>query len=579
MITALRRHSQTGFPVKKSIWLLLLIIAVIPVLWLSRQKQNSHEVIAKKVTSSHHKVLTGEPDNSKAESPSLPDFKKNNPMRSIAISSLDTSHKEPLHSKKKDISQTHTPGFVGNNGNSYVPQPWEHFNVPWKTSPEKYEKKTGTFTLANDGQAFQVDDMQIVHSFFTGAPLKKTPDDLVYLNFGEELQKSGMKFNLFRAARLYLDSSKTELTSAQTQYVIKDIPETVLSQMLEPFYFRKYEVTNLEYQEFLDWTARHNGYPDPFSMHVPEGKADLMFTYTFHDQSNPLLKGLASKTINIFPDTLAFLHDFPYMRGDSAEYLYPKMAYFSSPSYYNYPVCGITYWQAMAYLDWLTYFYQDYFDRNNIPYKISFALPTDIEWEMAASLLYFPKLDYRLIHTNYVFDNDWVTTLELSMQKGNERYKSLDHLLNASVIYEGSYIEDGYYLQGPADLGVQKNWEAGTPKGLHHDREGISWMDNNVSEWMQESYHDNWLPMYQKHHRILQQSDKEEDKLLALIEEYFDTRNAQDGRLVRGGNYFDERYSDINGKNLAGIMLKRFVSPAEEHSTIGFRYVVRVEKK
>jgi hypothetical protein len=114
---------------------------------------------------------------------------------------------------------------------------------------------------------------------------------------------------------------------------------------------------------------------------------------------------------------------------------------------------------------------------------------------------------------------------------------------------------------------------------MHHDQFGISWMDNNVSEWMRESYKDNWLPLYTKHHSLLEQSNKEDDKLLAMIEDYFNKRNDSNGQLVRGGNFYDERYSVIQGKNMAGIMLKRFVSPDKDHCTIGFRFVMRVEKK
>ena len=48
------------------------------------------------------------------------------------------------------------------------------------------------------------------------------------------------------------------------------------------------------------------------------------------------------------------------------------------------------------------------------------------------------------------------------------------------------------------------------------------------------------------------------------------------GKLVRGGNWFDERYSDKLGKNYSGMSLKKFVDPAHGYSTVGFRYVVHV---
>jgi hypothetical protein len=114
---------------------------------------------------------------------------------------------------------------------------------------------------------------------------------------------------------------------------------------------------------------------------------------------------------------------------------------------------------------------------------------------------------------------------------------------------------------------------------LHLLETGISWMDGNVSEWMQETYQNNWLAMYKKQHLLLEQSSKDEDKILAQVQDYFNKRNDTDGHLVRGGNYLDERYSNIDDRNLAGIMLKRFVSPSKSSSMIGFRYVVRVVEK
>jgi hypothetical protein len=137
---------------------------------------------------------------------------------------------------------------------------------------------------------------------------------------------------------------------------------------------------------------------------------------------------------------------------------------------------------------------------------------------------------------------------------------------------------DGFFYPGPVDRGVRRKSEYGQPMGMHSDQFGISWMDNNVSEWMQESYRKNYLPMYTMHHQMLENSSNPGEKLLAGLEEYYDSRNDANGRLVRGGNFYDEEYSLIQDKNLAGIMLKRFVSPDSSHCTIGFRYVVRIKK-
>ncbi|MFK8005990.1 MAG: hypothetical protein AB8H03_06450 [Saprospiraceae bacterium] len=62
--------------------------------------------------------------------------------------------------------------------------------------------------------------------------------------------------------------------------------------------------------------------------------------------------------------------------------------------------------------------------------------------------------------------------------------------------------------------------------------------------------------------------------LFSQIAIFHDSFADKDGQLVKGGSWLDERFSDIYGKNKAGIHAKTFVSPNKSHSTLGFRYVI-----
>ena len=117
--------------------------------------------------------------------------------------------------------------------------------------------------------------------------------------------------------------------------------------------------------------------------------------------------------------------------------------------------------------------------------------------------------------------------------------------------------------------------------GQHLDKMGISWMDGNVSEWMKESSAENWKPFFEKDLAVLDADTSESTKLAKQIEMLYDKGNAKKGRLVRGANWYDERFSGRPSaeRNDAGINPKRFVDPAEQHSTIGFRYVIHVKRK
>jgi formylglycine-generating enzyme required for sulfatase activity len=526
----------------------------------------------------------------KRELPVLKELKFSGSNPRIHVSVLDSDNVHSLKYQVKDSVNIKSPlkdkrsvapemGYTPLAGN---PEPlkrdydWSGFDIKWTPDLKNFVKKQIHFNTDSISMYYRVKHSDIVHDYFEAAPFKKTPDDLIYINYADQLQHvknpKEKVYNIPMASRFYLDS---QFTNVEWYWIYKteSMPEAVLHQSLMPFYFRKYEVTNGEYKEFLRWLAKQNGYPDYHSALKSQDDINKAFTYQFNDLRVPALKGIPLPFVNVFPDTLAIVEDFWFSKDD-------EMAknYFGSSRYDKHPVCGVNYWQAMAYLDWKTKIYQDYLDREKIPYKVSFELPTDIEWEMAAALSDKDEKT-NLVHYNYIFDDNWITSLAFSGKNGVERFHALDHMLLSDVIVQGNWILDGYLYPGPADLRKYEREIKAPPASLHLLPSGISWMDCNVSEWMQETYKDNWLPMFKKHQDFLMKTGKDDDKILAMTESFFDKRNDPDGHLVRGGNWYDERYSDIGGKNLAGIMLKRFVSPSKSYSTIGFRYVVRVERK
>ena len=506
----------------------------------------------------------------------IPD-KKNNNLQIASKTRSDTLKKKVVKHAKNSLMPENKAEMVSTYPISLSPAPdWNKYGSKMIETPKKYLKKSASFIIDTSWNYWFVKQNVITHDYYHGEPFKKTPDDLIYINYGDFLQmadRSDLKnVQLPMASRFYLDSQDTKLNLYD--YHVSKVPETALRQILLPFYFRRYEVTNREFREFLIWVSRQNGYQDYHSGYKTLADIKKAFSYTFFNPNISGLKDLPSSTINVFPDTTSFIRDFPFSKTDRMVHVY-----FTDQAYNDYPICGVNYWQAMAYLDWKTKSYQDYLDQNHIPYLVSFELPSDIEWEMAAKLNKYPASSLQAY--NPITDNNWITSLCFSIQNGTEKFKALDNMLNNNVIYEGNWVEDGYLYPGPGDLeqGKNKRYIKNGPAKIHLAPSGISWMDGNVSEWMQETYAQNWLPMYQKHQNYLMKRGGEDDLLLIQIEKYFNKRNDTDGQLVRGGNFYDERYSDILNKNLAGIMLKRFVSPNDEYSTIGFRYVLRVVAK
>ena len=83
--------------------------------------------------------------------------------------------------------------------------------------------------------------------------------------------------------------------------------------------------------------------------------------------------------VNIYPDTLCWVHDYAYSMNED----YTR-SYFSSPAYDNYPVVGVSWRQARAFCVWRSNMLNQYLESINYSQLNDFRLPTESEWEFAA---------------------------------------------------------------------------------------------------------------------------------------------------------------------------------------------------
>ncbi|MCX7697373.1 MAG: formylglycine-generating enzyme family protein [Bacteroidales bacterium] len=83
--------------------------------------------------------------------------------------------------------------------------------------------------------------------------------------------------------------------------------------------------------------------------------------------------------INVYPDTLCWVHDFTYSFNEPM-----TKNYFWHPAYDHYPVVGINWKQARAFSIWRTQYMNSYLIHIGQVIVNDFRLPTESEWEWAA---------------------------------------------------------------------------------------------------------------------------------------------------------------------------------------------------
>ena len=94
---------------------------------------------------------------------------------------------------------------------------------------------------------------------------------------------------------------------------------------------------------------------------------------------NSRAKYIIKEIVNVYPDTLVWIHDFTYSYNDAM-----SENYFWHPAYDDYPLVGVTWGQANAFNVWRTQLLNNWKVQRGDIAMPSFRLPTETEWEYAS---------------------------------------------------------------------------------------------------------------------------------------------------------------------------------------------------
>jgi formylglycine-generating enzyme len=101
--------------------------------------------------------------------------------------------------------------------------------------------------------------------------------------------------------------------------------------------------------------------------------------HVYSDKKEDRSVFIEKHVVNIFPDTLAWIHDFTYSFNEPMTSMY-----FWHPAYDAYPVVGVSWQQATAFCVWRTQLLNNFLSHLGESIVNDFRLPTESEWEYAS---------------------------------------------------------------------------------------------------------------------------------------------------------------------------------------------------
>jgi formylglycine-generating enzyme required for sulfatase activity len=230
-------------------------------------------------------------------------------------------------------------------------------------------------------------------SYITGAQRAVNDSNRVSYLIGTEAP-FGKRINNFRDMEMVYGHDSEFLDAHVSAAEVYESSKTVDGPA---FFISQTEVSNLEYRKFVEsciakWMKENR--PEIAQKYKWESPEYVQAVQAWLESSS----GTAAATNwgelymrkldwgkityrgnSIYPNTQVWISDFMMSYNEPM-----RDYYFVHPAYNNYPVVGVSYLQATMYCQW----YSDaYGQREKDEYQIVYRLPSELEWERAASVV------------------------------------------------------------------------------------------------------------------------------------------------------------------------------------------------
>ena len=154
------------------------------------------------------------------------------------------------------------------------------------------------------------------------------------------------------------------------------------------FYHYSPVMLNISMLNYEYWWCDYRNYVDPedpekYGASYKEMDKESDYSGLFASRPSSYNKNrerfMQHEIVNIYPDTLCWVHDFAYSFNEPM-----TLNYFFHPQFDHYPVVGVSWKQAKAFCYWRTHLRNCWLNAHEYAREQEFRLPNEAEWEWAA---------------------------------------------------------------------------------------------------------------------------------------------------------------------------------------------------